>query len=121
MHKLQIGLESLVHRPGDELRGQCSWELERPVKMIAVRLFWHTKGKGTQDIGIVSTQQFAAPALHGARPFTFRLPEGPCSFSGTLITLLWAVEIVTVPGDEGEYVDFVLSPTGKELQVAAVS
>jgi hypothetical protein len=119
VHSLQIDLESSVHRPGEQLRGQCSWELEQAVDAIEVRLFWHTSGKGTRDVGIVATQRFAAPGLRGSRAFAFDLPDGPYSFSGKLITLSWTVEIVALPGDEGVSADFVLSPTGTEVQLSA--
>ena len=121
MRRLQIALASSVYRPGEQLCGECLWELEKPVEKLELWLSWHTKGKGTQDGTIVATQQLASPGVCGSRRFTFGLPDGPWSFSGKLITLIWTVEIVAMPGYAGEAVDFVLSPTGMELQIEEVS
>lgn len=120
MHRLQIELESAAYRPGEMVQGKVTWELEKPVDRLELRLFWHTQGKGTRDIGVVATTQIPTPKLRGSQTFSYRLPDGPWSFSGSLITLTWSVEIITVPGDEGEHVDFVLSPTGEELRLQKV-
>lgn len=120
MHKLQIALTASAYRPGEKLQGRFSWELEKPVEGLELRIFWHTQGKGTRDIGMVARQPLASPHLQGWRDFTYELPDGPWSFSGTLITLSWVAEIVTVPGEQGEHVEFVLSPTGTELHLEKV-
>lgn len=104
-------------RPGDEVAGRAWWQLDRPPDEVVARLFWYTAGKGTQDVVVVQEETFPAPGGQDQRKFSFRLPEGPFSFSGRLISLLWAVEVVAQPGDESGRVEIVVSPTGDELRL----
>lgn len=104
--------------PGEELRGAAAWRLETAPESLALRLFWYTQGKGTQDVGIADSLELP-PSTEGRREFRFRLPEGPYSFSGKLISLLWAVELVAEPGGETARADLVLSPTRREVRIAA--
>jgi hypothetical protein len=107
-------------RPGDEVSGRAWWQLDRPPDEVVARLFWYTQGKGTQDIVVVQEETFPAPGQQDQRKFSFRLPEGPFSFSGSLISLVWAVEVLAHPGDEAGRVEFTVSPTGDEIRVAPV-
>lgn len=104
-------------RPGDDVSGRAWWQLDRPPEEIVARLFWYTQGKGTQDIVIVQEEAFPAPGARDRREFSFCLPEGPYSFSGNLISLIWAVEVVAMPGEEAARVELTVSPTGDELRV----
>jgi len=104
-------------RPGDDVEGTVRWRFDAPPKSLEVRLFWFTEGKGNQDVGIVETLPLAAPAAEEHRAFRFRLPAGPFSFSGKLISLLWAIEAVAEPGAEVGRVDLVVSPTGEEIHL----
>jgi hypothetical protein len=107
-------------RPGDVVEGTVSWQLEPGPKEIEARLFWYTRGKGDQDVGIVETLPYADPAPADRRPFRFRLPRGPFSFSGKLISLAWAIEAVAQPGEEAGRVEITVSPTGDEIRLAVV-
>jgi len=104
-------------RPGDEVAGRAWWQLDRPPGEVVARLFWYTRGKGTQDVVVVQEETFPAPGGQDQRKFSFRLPEGPFSFSGQLISLIWAVEVVAQPGDDSGRVEIVVSPTGDEIRV----
>lgn len=48
-----------------------------------------------------------------------RLPADPYSFSGTLISLVWALEVVAEPGGAAGRIDVVVSPTGNEIRLTA--
>jgi hypothetical protein len=102
-------------RPGDEVEGTVRWRLDQPPQTIELRLFWYTEGKGDQDVGVVETIPLADPGVEDRRPFRFRLPLGPYSFSGKLISLLWAVEAVAEPGDTAGRLEITVSPTGREI------
>ena len=58
------------------------------------------------------------PGLSGTRPFEFEIPRGPYSFSGKLITLAWAIEIVALPGGETERLDLVVGPQPVEVDTS---
>ena len=42
-------------------------------------------------------------------------PEAPHSFSGALISLIWAVELLVEPGGLSERIEITVSPTGEEI------
>ena len=104
-------------RPGDTVEGTVRWQLPEPPEGIELRLFWSTAGKGDQDLEVVETVPFGNPGAQDRRTFRVRLPEGPYSFSGKLITLSWALEAVAQPGDRSAHVELVVSPTGEELRL----
>ena len=106
--------------PGDSVSGRVGWTTEPEPEAVELRLFWHTSGKGTEDVEIVDDLRIEAPGSSGERGFSFHLPLGPYSFSGSLITLAWALELVLLPGGETERVDLVVSPIPVEVQLESL-
>ncbi len=117
MSHLKIGTrEDRRHfRPGEELAGAAGWELDQPPQAVEVRLIWFTRGKGSEDVGVADTVRFERPQAAEARPFRFQLPAAPSSFSGRLISLVWALEMVVLPGKQSTRLEFTLGPEGKEI------
>ena len=104
--------------PGEELRGAVEWELAKAAQRIEVRLFWYTRGKGTTDVQVVKVQRVDAPPLRGRHDFRFVLPEEPYSFSGKLISLVWAIEAIAEPGERTTRLELVVAPEGREIQLS---
>jgi hypothetical protein len=104
-------------KPGELIEGRASWHLDGETESIEVRLFWYTTGKGSQDVGVVRTLRIDGPDTSGHREFSIRVPEGPYSFSGKLITLAWAIELVTLPGAETERFDLRIGPQPVEVDL----
>jgi hypothetical protein len=104
-------------KPGELVEGRATWYLEEEVDAIEVRLFWYTSGKGSQDVTIVRTLRSDAPDRSGHRDFSIRVPNVPYSFSGKLITLAWAIELVALPGGETERLDLVIGPQPVEVDL----
>ena len=104
-------------KPGEELEGTVFWQLDEEADAVDVRLFWYTEGKGTQDVEVVANRHMAQPGLSGTRPFEFEIPRGPYSFSGKLITLSWAIELVVLPSGETERFDLVVGPQPVEVDL----
>jgi hypothetical protein len=102
-------------KPGERLRAHALWALDRAPTTLEARLFWTTRGKGTEDGALVATQSLPHPAAAGEHTFEFTLPSAPYSFSGQLISLVWAVELVAEPGGRAERCEFVLAPEGREI------
>jgi hypothetical protein len=100
---------------GETVEGVAGWRLEKPPTSVELRLFWFTRGKGTEDVGVVSRMRFDAPQQEEGRRFSFTLPAEPWSFSGQLISLIWALELVAEPGERTVRVELVVSPTGQEI------
>lgn len=106
-----------AYRPGETVTGLVRWSLASAPKRIDVRLFWRTEGKGTADSGLAGELRFEGLDAEGEQAVVLDLPVGPYSFSGKLISLLWAVEAVARPGKEVARAAVVLSPTGVEVTV----
>ena len=122
MHTLSIQLEQdkTVFRPGDVVAGTVRWQLEDQARQVELRLLWYTQGKGDEDAGLVETMTFAQPGLSDQRSFRFTLPSAPYSFSGSLISLTWALELSTRPGDNCERREITVSPTCREILLEAL-
>jgi hypothetical protein len=120
MNSLQIAIqeERTSFRPGEECKGEAKWTLAGNIKSAEVRLFWYTGGKGTSDMQVVDTNKFQTPKENDQRSFSFKLPEAPYSFSGKLISLMWAIELVVEPDSQTQRLQIVLSPTGEEIALA---
>jgi len=65
--------------------------------------------------------RFDEPGAYGAKDFSFTLPESPYSFSGKLISLIWAIELTCSAGSETLRREITLSPTGQEIVLGSVS
>jgi len=104
--------------PGETLELSVLWALPEKPTSLEVRLFWYTRGKGTEDVEVVATESIVAIAAAGEGKARFALPAAPYSFSGKLISLLWAAELVVEPGARSTRCEFTLSPTGKEIQLS---
>jgi hypothetical protein len=104
-----------VFLPGEEVAGVASWSLDSSPEALELRLFWYTEGRGISDTGIGGNLRFENPDRDGRREFCFILPDAPYSFTGTLITLKWALELVVEPGHAVERLDIVVSPSGREI------
>jgi hypothetical protein len=104
--------------PGETVEGTASWQLDPPAETVELRLLWYTQGKGDQDVGVVATLAFPEPVAKDRRAFSLQLPEGPYSFSGQLISLLWALELVAEPGSRASRLEITVSPTRREILLA---
>lgn len=104
-------------KPGETIAGDASWRLDEEADTFEVRLFWYTTGKGSRDVGVVRTRRIEQPERDGSRKFRLDVPRGPYSFSGKLITLAWAIEIVALPSGETERLDIVIAPTPVEVDL----
>ncbi len=121
MSRLEIRTDGgrLGFHPGEEIHGTASWSLETAPTKVELRLFWRTEGKGTQDVEVIETMAFEGAGAEDRREFRLRLPAAPYSFSGKLISLIWALELVAEPGAEAGRQDITLSPTGHEIHLAS--
>lgn len=101
--------------PGEDVAGAVDWRRPAAPERVEVRLFWYTRGKGTEDVEIVDRMTFEEPSAEEGKGFRFRLPEGPYSVSGKLVSLAWAIEVVAEPDDEVARTELTVSPTGSEI------
>lgn len=117
--KIILRDENVSNRPGETIEGVAGWRLDQPPKSVELRLFWFTRGKGTEDVEVVARIPFPEPQLEEGRTFSFKLPTEPWSFSGQLVSLIWALELIVEPRALATRVELVVSPTGQEIQLHA--
>jgi hypothetical protein len=103
--------------PGEELLGTARWALDGEPRSVEIRLFWFTRGVGTTDTGVVETVSFEHPSATDSRPFRFLLPEAPYGFTGSLVTLVWALELIASPVESISRVEFIMAPDAKEVKL----
>jgi len=119
--KLELADHEPHYAPGETLHGLAGWESDEPLRSVELRLLWYTEGKGTRDVHVADRRVWDSPGAIDAPLFSFDLPPGPFSFSGTLITLQWAVELVAEPGSVTERLTFTMGPGLGEIQIDSES
>lgn len=107
--------EKPVFAPDQPIDGLAGWEFEDAPKWVEVRLFWRTAGKGTSDVMIAATQRYDDPLAVDAQVFSLTAPAGPMSYVGSLIEIVWGVEVVAHKTKENAVLEFILSDTDKPL------
>ncbi|HZR20468.1 MAG TPA: hypothetical protein VFE51_24515 [Verrucomicrobiae bacterium] len=117
---IELAQEQTAFKPAEAVRGKVSWTVDPPPQFMELRLFWFTRGKGTEDAGIVQTVRFDQPLPHETRSFEVCLPEAPYSFSGKLISLVWALELVAYPSKQVARREIEMGPDGKEVRIESV-
>lgn len=117
---IQLNDGRAVFRPGEPVRGTVRWQSDMPVKDLELRLIYHTGGRGTEDVVTVAVAPFARPGASESRPFEL-LPCGshPWSFSGKLVSVMWALELVHDGEALAAQCEIIVSPTGGEIDLYA--
>jgi hypothetical protein len=119
MNQLQIETEYDAFYPGSDTTVTTSWTLDEAPDAIELRLVWNTSGKGDRDLQVVQTHRFETPPATGRQTTTVPLPWGPYSFSGKLISLIWALELVVLPSSESIRKEITIGPNALEVLVGA--
>ena len=101
--------------PDDRMEVDVEWSSVDPVDEVEIRLLWKTSGRGDEDEGVVEKERIDSPGSSSSRRVEFRLPRGPWSFDGELVTINWFVDAVLWPSGEQTQTEFALSPTGAPL------
>lgn len=110
--------------PGDSIQGTIRGSTARAPadEELAVRLIWYTSGKGTRDFAIVDERRHKlGEATKIDFKFEFIAPRRPLSFSGELINLQWAVEVVGLPSKRSTRIDIVLAHGPSEIRLLSVA
>lgn len=117
MSPLTIDIDDMKtsFQSGQTIRGQVRWQADSTSPKACLRLLWYTKGKGTEDVGIVDSVEFNNPEQNDRRTYQFKIPEGPYSFSGELFSLVWSLELVV--GTQFARQDITVSPDGHEIRL----
>ncbi len=101
--------------PGETLEGTAQWQLNELPKSITLNLLWYTQGKGTEDVGIAESIELGNHSSTDQQSFSITLPNSPYSYSGRLLSIIWALELIINKGDQCHRQEITLSPTGQEI------
>lgn len=116
MITISIDQSKTAFRPGEQIAGIVSWsELDESTTKLETRLIWYTEGKGDQDHDVVAFQSSDSIKPSGSVTFQFTAPTRPYSFSGKLISLIWAIEVVQFPSREGHREQISISRSRQEI------
>jgi hypothetical protein len=118
--RIELSSDRGSFEPGGEVVGNVSWNMATELHSTELRLFWFTRGKGTEDVGVVETCRFDRPSTTETRSFRFQLPDAPYSFSGKLISLIWGLELIAYPSKEVVRREIVVAPGGREVCLGSV-
>lgn len=118
MNYLTLTLDEKQLRPMQTVSGEVAWQLAEAPKMLTLRLFWYTRGRGSDDLRVVEYRELPL-TTQGKSRFSVALPAGLYSFSGRLITLTWGVEVITDDNQVFASEDIIVSPNGEEVRLDA--
>jgi hypothetical protein len=117
---IELSGNRTTFEPGEEIAGKAVWSLDHPPRAVVLRLFWFTSGRGDEDVGLVETLRFDHPLIDESRSFRFHLPEAPYSFTGKLISLNWALELVAEPSKKVARQEITLAPGGEAVHLESL-
>lgn len=101
--------------PGETIQIVAEWSCRQAPERAELQLLWFTRGKGDTDRALVQSIPLDAPQAAERRTIELQLPEAPYSFSGTLISLVWAVRLELFGAAKSKQLDIVVSPLAREV------
>lgn len=111
-----ITIERRDLRPHDTVKGRVAWDLEKKPRDLELRLCWFTRGRGTEESRTVEVLPLGDTS-DGERPFHFRLPAEPWSVNGTLVQIVWALEVVAKKTGSLGIEEFTVAPQRREIEL----
>ena len=105
------------YAPGDTITVTLHWDLAEPPRNLCCNLLWYTEGKGDDNIEVIHRETISDPGPRGEAQLHFTAPAFPYSFSGHLISLIWAMEAVAENPDAVERIPLVIAPAGVEIRL----
>ncbi len=117
---IELDHDVTAFAPGENLLGRMRWELATAPEWIELRLFWYTTGKGSQDVGVGPIERVVQPAAAGEHRFSLRAPNLPVSCSGRLVSVSWALELVTSTDEPVARTEVIIAPDRQEILLGHV-
>ena len=115
MLKILLPDDRTAFEVGEMIDVTASWTLESPVEAIELRLLWNTVGKGDRNLSVEKTWRYDQPLNDDKITESIQLPEAPYSFSGKLVSLIWAFELIAFPSGDSVRQEIVISPDAEEI------
>ncbi len=114
---IQLDDDRTGFEPGETIPALLDWSLPEPPDAIELRVVWNTVGKGTTDIGVEHAITIDSPNQSDSRRVDVPLPKAPYSFSGKLVSLVWALELVASPSGASCRREITIAPGGSEVEL----
>ena len=92
--RIDLANDTAAYRPGEVVTGTAEWSYSAAPLTAFVRLSWRAEGRGSPDGRFVSTARFDGFRAADRRAFRLVLPTMPYSFSGSVLSIVWRVELV---------------------------
>jgi len=102
--------------PGERITVVAQWEFDFEPESMEIRVGWTTAGKGTTDKATEKIVPIPGPRHSEAREVVLDLPNAPHSFSGKLISLIWALELVVPPLNPSR-LEITIAPDAQEIRL----
>ena len=103
--------------PGQTVPVTAKWNLKAPLDAVELRVVWNTAGRGDVDLQIAEAVRIESPPPSDTRQITLTLPRQPYSFSGKLVSLVWALELVAMPSLASTRTKITIGPGGKAIRL----
>jgi hypothetical protein len=118
--RIQLDRADARHYPGEVVSGTVEWVFPHEPLSASVVLRWRTEGKGSPEQHVESVESFGAPHSTDRRSFRLTLPTMPYSFSGSMLSIQWSVDLVArMPRKRRDTVEafriVTMSPTGDPI------
>jgi hypothetical protein len=117
---LFIDLARTSFTPGDLIRGEIFWALDKQPGKIVLSLGWWTEGRGNKDAKLETELEWKTNETAGKESFEMQLPIAPYSFEGHLVALKWALELRAAKGNKSTSLDIIISPTGLPVSLPLI-
>lgn len=116
---IEIQIERDSYLPEQEIAGAVVWGDLKDSERIEVRLVWYTAGKGTRDLEVVRVHPIDTNTGNGSGRFSIKAPAYPYSFSGKIVSIVWAIEAVVLPSGDASTKEIMIGPEGLEVVVVS--
>ena len=100
--------------PGERITVVAKWQCDFEPPNMEIQIGWSTAGKGTTDQGVEKSVPISDPRRSESREIVLDLPAAPYSFSGKLISLIWALELVAEPAGRSR-LPITIAPGAQEV------
>ena len=100
---IRIQLKQTQVSPGQMLRGDCYWQTnsDKDFQPATLKIGWRTEGRGNVDKDQFSQKIKLASLI--SVPFDYEIPlNGPLSYDGQLIRIIWEVSVEFKQGILGQ-------------------
>lgn len=107
-------------RPFETVAGRVSWSLDKEPRGLELRLFWFTRGYGSEESKTLASLPLG-DAARGERDFSFELPDQPWSVKGRMVTIIWALEVVAEKSGGLALEEIVVAPERRVIELPEVA